>query len=229
MKVFVLGIGKTGSQVVELIEKSPDIELVGAFNRKNLNWNLMSTADVGIVFLPGPGFEESFQELIQLKLPLVVGSTGFNWTVGMRNSLLKQEVKLVHGRNFSLGMNFIRHCLSQVNHFKKLFPNIRYGMTETHHTKKIDAPSGTALAWREWSEQNFDIESVRTGDVIGEHEFILETDVEKITLKHESKDRSLFAQGAIWSARQLIKKNSLNYGVTVFEDQVDLYIKEETE
>jgi 4-hydroxy-tetrahydrodipicolinate reductase len=86
-----------------------------------------------------------------------------------------------------------------------MFASHQTSIHEIHHTKKQDAPSGTALSMESWMDEKCTITSERTGDVIGFHELKFDTGSEKITLTHEALDRKLFADGAIWAAEYLLK------------------------
>jgi 4-hydroxy-tetrahydrodipicolinate reductase len=86
---------------------------------------------------------------------------------------------------------------------RALGPSWRIRLTETHHTRKLDAPSGTALALAETIRASggdlppASIRSIREGDVVGQHVLELEGDGETIRLEHQATDRALFARGAI--------------------------------
>jgi 4-hydroxy-tetrahydrodipicolinate reductase len=80
---------------------------------------------------------------------------------------------------------------------------------ETHHTRKLDAPSGTAKAMAVCLGEKIKakIESSRIGDVVGVHEIRFEGPHDVLTLKHEAIDRSIFAQGALQAALWAAAKN----------------------
>ena len=102
----------------------------------------------------------------------------------------------------------------------KTFPDANIEIIEKHHNRKLDAPSGTALLLareiqkiREKAfftfgrqgqakrmEDEIGIHAIRMGNIVGEHEVIVGTDTQTITLKHEAHSRSLFAEGAIAAA-----------------------------
>ena len=109
-----------------------------------------------------------------------------------------------------------------------VFPDADVEIIETHHNRKLDAPSGTAkmlfeavkevradayanqgrsgLCKREKNEVG--INSIRTGNIVGIHEVIIGTNSEQITLKHEAYDRALFADGAIKAAEFMCGKSA---------------------
>ena len=106
------------------------------------------------------------------------------------------------------------------------FPDADIEIVETHHNRKLDAPSGTALMLAEAIESvraglnrvlgrsgmqkreknDIGIHAIRMGNVIGRHEVIIGTDSQTITLTHEAHDRALFAEGAVTAALFLADK-----------------------
>ena len=107
-----------------------------------------------------------------------------------------------------------------------MFPDADIEIIEKHHNRKVDVPSGTALlladrirlvrADAEYvigrhengkrKKNEIGIHSLRMGNVVGEHEILISTDNEVITLKHEAKDRALFAEGALCAAAFLVNQ-----------------------
>ena len=111
----------------------------------------------------------------------------------------------MYASNFSMGVAVLKQMLNKLSLAKSMFASHQTSIHEIHHTKKQDAPSGTALSMESWMDEKCTITSERTGDVIGFHELKFDTGSEKITLTHEALDRKLFADGAIWAAEYLLK------------------------
>lgn len=107
-----------------------------------------------------------------------------------------------------------------MNQFLHLFEEKTFSLHEVHHTKKLDAPSGTALSMASWVEGTVDISSERTGDVVGLHTLTMKTPREEITISHNALDRSLFAEGAI-KAAQMIVDNKMTPGLYNFQEVVE--------
>lgn len=109
--------------------------------------------------------------------------------------------------NFSEGMPLILSLLDKFD--KSVWPVIK--IKDFHHVNKKDSPSGTAKSinskLKEIGHEDISIESYREGDIIGIHEIILSNDVESITIKHEAKDRKIFAVGCVNLILNLICKN----------------------
>ena len=226
MKIALLGKGKTGSKVLELVTKSNHQIIV--FDRQNqINLDKLDGIDIVISFLPGAPFLELIPLLVKSKLPVVTGSTGFNWPSGLDKQLKENNQTWIWGHNFSMGINLIKACLEVLGKSKKIFPEVTFDVHEIHHTQKVDAPSGTALSFQNWLGQDCTITSERTGDVIGVHQLSLKTEYEEIQLEHKALDRSIFANGALYAAQSLIENSdNLPYGLlnfsTFMEQIIDL-------
>ena len=153
----------------------------------------------------------------------VIGSTGLSPEQLERISHLADQVVIIRSGNFSLGVNVIMGLLRQASAL--LNPSEwDIEITEAHHRRKVDAPSGTALMLGEAAalgrgqrlnevkvaardgiigpreEGTIGFSVIRGGGIVGEHSAILASDEEIITLSHSARDRSLFARGAVRAA-----------------------------
>lgn len=202
MKIALLGKGKTGGKVIELVEQKKLAHSLTIFDRSHpLSLEALKGHDVILSFLPGEAFVENIELIKASGIPVVTGSTGFKWSDEIQKDI---KAPWVYATNFSLGMNLVHEMINTLAKAKKLFSNYSFHIHEVHHTKKLDAPSGTALTWRDWVGEDFAISSERIGDVIGDHVLTLKTDNELITLRHEALDRKIFAQGALWACEKVI-------------------------
>lgn len=218
MKVAVIGRGKTGGHLLQLL--APEA-IVGPFGRSQpVTAEKLQAADVGIVFVPGDAFLEMLPELLKSKKPLVVGATGMEWPADLDQKLKAQGVAWVHATNFSLGVQLFRQLIKTVNKLQKSLPSFRAELLDVHHTKKLDAPSGTAKSLAAWSEFPVEISARREGDVVGYHELTLTFPQETVKISHNAHDRALFAQGALDVARILLK-NPLGAGLHPLEKLMD--------
>ena len=219
MKIALLGKGKTGSQVIEL---SPaELEVFDRSNPPRLS-NL-EKHDVIISFLPGDAFRDLIPMLIETGKPVVTGSTGFQWPLNFENTLQEKNLTWVHATNFSLGVVVLKQLIERLHQFDSLFSEKKFSIHEVHHTKKIDSPSGTAISMKEWLQNPCDITSERVGDVVGLHTLTLETTGEILRLEHEAKNRTVFAQGAVWVANY-ITKNKIGPGLHSFQKIVESHL-----
>ncbi len=204
MKVAVIGSGKTGGHLLKLL---PSQDIIGPFGRsKSVTVSDLGRAEVGILFIPGEAFLSLIPTLLESKTPLVIGATGFEWPEGLDSELRKRGLYWLHATNFSLGVQLFRQLTKTINRMQKNLPSFEASLLDVHHTKKLDAPSGTAKSMASWCDFPVSIDARREGDVVGFHELTLKFAQETIKISHDAHDRSLFAQGAIDVARQWIKK-----------------------
>lgn len=223
MKVAVIGTGKTGGRVVDLLD---DDNVVGPFNKENPpTVQKLQEADVCIIFVPGSSVDDIIETVLDSHVPAVWGSTGYEWPDDDLDERLKADSnKWLRASNFSLGMQVVRRCIQIISKGAESLTEPAFSIHEVHHTGKKDAPSGTALSWREWLEKEAEITSERKGDINGIHKLTMETPFESITIKHEAKSRAVFAKGAIWAARKLINED-LDAGLYTLELLVMRYFE----
>ena len=206
-KIALVGAGKTGGEILHLTRNKPGIR-VTIFDIDNPpTASKLKGHDIAICFLPGGPFLEAIPELLEAGIPVVTGSTGFSWPDGQQafsDRLREKGLMWVHANNFSLGMNIMHEMIRILGEAVSLYDDWSYSLHEVHHTGKKDAPSGTALAWKQWLGRPVAITSERTGDVVGEHALTLSTPFENITVSHSARDRRIFASGALWTAKQIL-------------------------
>lgn len=218
MRIALLGKGKTGSHVLKLTSN------VDVFDQTNIpTYEKLIACDVVISFLPGEAFTSLIPLLIETKLPVVTGSTGFTWPQDFDQKLAQLNLKWIYATNFSLGVVVLKKLIERLNEVDSILVDKSFSIHEVHHTKKLDAPSGTALSMKSWLGESCDISSERTGDVAGLHILTLETSGEILRLEHEAKNRALFAQGALWAA-SFITKNKMEPGLHAFQSVVENHL-----
>ena len=159
---------------------------------------------------------------------MVIGTTGF--TKKEENIIKKfsKKIPILKAGNMSLGVNLLMYLTEIAS--KSLGNNFLSKVYEVHHKHKIDYPSGTALMLgkgiadgknkkfyrlmgkKYFNKKNFpysnkiNFNSIRKGEVIGEHEVKFSSGKEIIRLNHESFDRALYSEGALTAAKWLVKK-----------------------
>jgi 4-hydroxy-tetrahydrodipicolinate reductase len=219
MKIALLGKGKTGSKVLELAQCEVEV-----FDTKNPpSYEKLLKNDVIISFLPGEAFTELIPMLLETKKPVVTGSTGFKWPNDFEQTLQGKNVAWIHATNFSLGVVVLKQLIEKLHQIDRLFKEKTFSIYEVHHTRKLDAPSGTALSMKEWLQNPCEITSERTGDVVGLHSLTLETPGEIVRIEHEAKNRTLFAEGALWAAKY-IHHHHLKPGLHAFQKVVESHL-----
>lgn len=218
MKIALLGKGKTGSKILELAKD------VTVFDSVNIpTYEKLIGHDVVISFLPGDAFQSYIPLLLETKRPVVTGSTGFAWPQDFDKTLREKKLTWIYATNFSLGVVVLKQLIERLHEVSSLFEEKTFSIHEVHHTKKLDAPSGTALSMKEWLKEPCEITSERTGDVVGLHTLTMETPGEILRLEHEAKNRMLFAEGALWAANY-ITKTKMEPGLFAFQKVVEKHL-----
>lgn len=163
-------------------------------------------------------------------IPTVIATTGHTPEELAAIAKAAESVPVFHSANMSLGVALLCELAKTT---AKAFPDADIEIIETHHNRKLDAPSGTALlladaikAVREKAFYVFGrhghagrtpdeigIHAIRMGNVVGEHEIIVGTDSQTITLKHQAHSRSLFAEGALAAAAFLVEQGAGLYNM----------------
>jgi 2-aminoadipate transaminase len=208
-RIAVVGYkGKLGSKIVSAIQNSDDFMLAEGINRDfALKYVDMYSA---IIDVSRPeGTEQLIMTLLERKkyVPLIIGTTG-----NLPMDLIKEYAKYTPVSivsNFSCGIPQLLHLMKQMN-----TEGWDVSMVERHHIHKVDAPSGTALSLEKALCKKVPIESVREGEIIGDHVVTFERPDEKIVIEHHAKNRDLFANGALRYCGWIMKqKLGLYYGM----------------
>ncbi len=154
-------------------------------------------------------------------IPTVVATTGHTAEEIECIKNAAKEIPVFFSANMSLGVALLVELAKQA---AQAMPDAEIEIIEKHHDRKIDAPSGTALmianalcevrpeaytnlgrsGQGKRTPEEIGIHAVRMGNIVGEHEVILGTQNQTITLKHEAHSRALFAEGAIAAAAFLV-------------------------
>ena len=178
---------------------------------------VLEPADVVLDFSFHTATEGALGFALEHGLPIVIGTTGHTQQERARIERASEQIPVFFSGNMSLG---IAALCGLVREAARLFPEAEIEIVETHHSRKADAPSGTArmlaaavqkerpeaalvcgrsgFSPRKHSE--IGISSIRLGSVTGIHEVLISTGAETLSLKHEAHDRRLFAEGALRAA-----------------------------
>lgn len=219
MRIALFGNGKTGSKVVEAAAGA-GYELSGPYTRAKLpSVAELRSADVAVVFVPGASLPSLLPLLLEAGIPVVSGATGHAFSGDEARLIRERGIPWVQASNFSLGMNLAFELARRIGAFLPARERGEASISEVHHVKKLDSPSGTALSLKKALGFEVPIHSFREGDVIGEHSLELRLPGEIVSLSHEATDRRVFAEGALWAAR-LIGENSPGPGLHYFENLV---------
>ena len=199
--IFVNGLsGKMGKTINNLILDDSDLEIV----------KTIRDSDVVIDFSRPESTISLILEAKEHKKPLVIGTTGFT---DIELKLIKEasnEIPIMLSFNMSKGIYYFKKNIEQF--LKDNSDSMKCLISETHHTQKVDAPSGTAIELKKFIEINnnqkyitsIEIESKRVSDIFGIHEVIFFNNANQISFKHEALSRKIFADGAISIAKSMV-------------------------
>ncbi len=235
MKILICGVGgRMGREVAKLCldgmrGASPvaGYDILPVDTREfptYTDWSAIEEkVDCIIDFSHHTGTAAMLEFAVAKRIPVVLATTGHTEEENARILSASQKIPVFHSANMSLGIALLVELAKLT---AKTFPDADIEIIEKHHNRKLDAPSGTALllanAVKEIREKarlifgrsgqakreadEIGVHAIRMGNIIGEHEVIVGTDTQTVTLKHEAHSRALFAEGAIAAAAFLCGK-----------------------
>lgn len=202
MKLLIVGYGKMG-QLVDQLAPEAGFTVVGRVDDGRDEW---APADVAIDFSTADALLANFQRYVELRVPVVIGTTGWNAHVErLRTDAAAARLGVVAAANFSIGVNVFQLVAAEAARLMR--DQAQYGawIHEAHHATKRDAPSGTAMLLRDAMTQAgfsrpIDVSSTRAGTIPGTHTIGFDSASDTIELTHTARDRRGFATGALVAA-----------------------------
>ena len=237
LEVLVNGCnGKMGQVVCDLVEKDEELVLKCGFDKENTgefafpvytNVNeITEKPDVIIDFSVPVATFNILKYAKENKVPIVIATTGFSEE---EENLIKEysnEIPIFKSANMSYDINIMKRILT---YLAPILKNTDIEITEVHHNRKIDSPSGTAQMLadainlslgntyhyeydrhskrQKRDKKEIGISSIRGGNIVGEHTVQFFGEFETFEIKHTSYSRNVFAEGAINAAKFLSNKN----------------------
>ena len=237
--------GQMGRMIAQLAMKEDDLEIVAGVDSREGEGLLFpfyksvsdvkEDADVVIDFSVSDATDALLEACVAKQLPVVLCTTGLSDAQLAHMKEASNRIAVLKSANMSLGVNLLLKVIGDIT------PVLRQAgfdieIVEQHHRRKVDAPSGTALALADAARDavketalsyTFDrsdrrqqrdpdeigISAVRGGTIVGEHDVIFAGEDEVITLKHSAHSRAVFAKGALAAARFLNGKAAGFYGM----------------
>lgn len=204
MKIVISGYGKMGREI-EAAAKSRGCECVSKPDTSEELANAVFPDAVCIDFTVPDAFRKNYKTIADNFKAAVVGTTGWYDILGeVKEYFAKKNKTLIYATNFSIGVNIFFKLNELAAKLASGLADYDPYIIEFHHTQKLDAPSGTAKTigniLKEVLGKEIDIQSVRSGKIPGIHETGFESEVDRITLRHEAFSRKGFAEGAVTAA-----------------------------
>lgn len=229
MKIALLGYGRMG-EAIETIALNRGHEIVlriQSNNREELNNFSAAEIDVAIDFSIPETAYDNLKWCMENKIPAICGTTGWlDQKASIENLCTAHKSAFLYASNFSLGVNLFFELNSKLAELMKPYNEYDVKLHEIHHTKKLDAPSGTAITLAEDilkelpSKENWvcdqspkaneiAISAERIDPVPGTHSIHYSSEIDSIEIKHTAHNRQGFALGAVMAAEWISKRQGI--------------------
>ncbi|NCX94873.1 MAG: 4-hydroxy-tetrahydrodipicolinate reductase [Chitinophagia bacterium] len=228
MKIALIGYGKMGKAIEQIaLERGHEIVLrVSGATLDNFTADNLQAADIAIEFSTPEAAFNNVMTCINGGISVVCGTTGwYEHLPTVEEAVQQKRVGLIHATNFSPGV----HLFFALNQYlaRLMLPHTAYtpSISETHHTQKKDAPSGTALSlatqlleqynhlngWELDSNQpnKLPIHAHRIANVVGLHTVSYTSAIDTLSITHNAHSREGFALGAALAAEYLKGKSGI--------------------
>ena len=218
MRIALIGYGAMG-KIVERLAAERGHEIVSVVDETALGLpagdvaKMLAGSDAAIDFTVAEAVRRNVEACVIAKVPIVVGTTGWN---EQRHEIEHQVTSgggaLVFGANFSIGVNLFYRIAEYAAELFAKFPEYEVFIEEQHHSRKKDAPSGTALKIKELISRHVntgEIAATRAGNIPGTHRVGFDGPADQILLEHTARTRDGFALGAIMAAEWIVGKQGV--------------------
>ncbi|MBR3324462.1 MAG: 4-hydroxy-tetrahydrodipicolinate reductase [Clostridia bacterium] len=226
--------GNMGREVIQAINSDSELKIVCGVDREKTEIgfpiyndvsDIKENIDVIIDFSVPVATLNILKYAVEKKIPIVIATTGFSKGELEIIEDYSKQIPIFKSSNMSLDINLMVQLVQKI---AKVLSDSDIEITETHHRRKIDSPSGTAILLADAinevldnrKEYNFErmqkrerrneneigFSSIRGGNIVGEHTVAFFSDNEKLEIKHTAYSRQVFAQGALEAAKFLVKQ-----------------------
>lgn len=227
LRVLIHGAnGRMGRALLRLAGEEPECQVVAAVSRRvdarvvdgiprfaASELDGVPAFDVAVDFSQPEGFSRLLSECVTRGKPLVSGTTGLSKSQFDALAAASSGIPVSWAANFSLGVAVLHDLVERAS---RALPGWDCDIIEAHHTRKVDAPSGTALTLGDAAKTGGAAPryaSIRAGDIVGEHCVQFTGIGERIELIHRASNRDIFAAGALHVARTLHQRAPGRYAV----------------
>lgn len=230
-RLAIIGYGKMG-KLVEKLAKQQGIEvcaLIDPIFNNSINKETLNNADIAVEFSVPEAAISNYKKLFECGINVVTGTTGwYEYLDEVVAECEKWNRGLFYASNFSIGMNITFLLNKQLAKMTRNLENYQVHLSETHHVKKLDKPSGTAITlangiienskqYSHWeldsntkSKGTIPITAKREGEVIGFHSVEYRSSVDRIQIEHEAFSREGFAIGALEACKYMNHKTGVH-------------------
>ena len=231
MKFALIGYGAMGKLIRTFAEeKKHQIAVIVHEADAHLNSSMLADklrgADAAIDFTVAEAVQRNVEACLIAEVPLVEGTTGWNSVKEeIERSVRDRSGSMLFGANFSIGVNLFYRMVSEAAALMAGFPEYEAFVEERHHSRKKDAPSGTALKLKQILSENISgdltVTSTRAGNIPGTHTVGFDGPADQILLTHTARSREGFAAGALLAAEWIVGKKGFYEFTTVIDKICD--------
>lgn len=219
MKIALIGDGKMSRAIAPLaVERGHSITvMLGAGENRDgsgITRERLGGPDVAIEFTEPSAAAANVVACAKAGLPVVVGTTGwYDQLDRVITEVRRLDGAMFWAPNFSVGVAVLSAAIQAATAALRGVPGFDVHIVETHHAAKKDKPSGTAASLARIAEtglgREVPITSIRTGQVPGTHELVIDAAFEQLRLVHEARDRRVFADGALSAAEWMLGRTGV--------------------
>ena len=229
MNIALIGYGRMGHEIETIaVKRGHSVKLIiDQDNNEDLNEANLEGIDVAIEFSSPTVAYRNIVKCFTMGVPVVSGTTGWLESYDEAVAICKKhKTSFLHSSNFSIGVNLLFRLNSELAKQMERYSDYDVSIDETHHIKKLDAPSGTAITladgiagnhsgYKKWSVESdksgscVPVHSVREGMVPGTHSVTWDSEIDTLILKHDAKNRKGLALGAIVAAEFIKSKEGV--------------------
>jgi 4-hydroxy-tetrahydrodipicolinate reductase len=218
-RIAIIGDGKMGQAIRDLAQARGWRVAAMLGERESaggtgITKSKLGDAEVALEFTEPKAAVANITAVLRAGIPVVVGTTGWYEDLPAVSRVANESgTALLWSPNFSLGVSVLIELARYAGTLMRPLDEFDAHIVETHHSKKKDAPSGTAIAIAKAAGEGLGrpipTTSIRTGSVPGTHELILDAAFEQLSLTHVARDRRVFAEGALAAADWLVGKRGV--------------------
>jgi 4-hydroxy-tetrahydrodipicolinate reductase len=215
IKICVSGSkGKMGGRIIALAKNDPALKVAGDFDVGVDAEPFIKNSDCLIEFTSPQATMEHLAFCVRHKKAMVIGTTGLSDSERAAIQAAASKIPVVFAPNMSIGVNLLFKMTALA--VKTLGGEYDIKIDEAHHAHKKDSPSGTAkelaaIARSMKADAKIQIDSVREGEIVGDHTVTFESGLDVIRISHSAKTRDIFARGALEAAKFVVGKTPKLY------------------